>query len=70
MASGEDFDWANHDPSRIRLADLFHDWRITWDELQQQRTGGPAAHRDLIDRLVDLEHQIDQSLSSRTPPPI
>jgi hypothetical protein len=66
MTSEPDFDWATHDGTRIRLGDLFHDWRVTWDELQQQRAGGVAAHRDLIERLAGLEEQIEQLLPTRS----
>lgn len=66
MSDTTDFDWANHDGTRIKLADAFHDWRTTWDELQQQRDGGAAAHRDLIDRLGSLEAQIEQLLPTRS----
>ena len=69
MTSTSDVDWASHDGTRIKLSDLFHEWRTTFSELQQQRAGGAAAHRDLIGKLVSLEEQIERLLAARTPPP-
>jgi hypothetical protein len=64
-------DWATHDGPRIALADRFHAWRETWDELQQQRAGGAAAHADLVRRLGALETEIDRLLDERDPlPPV
>ena len=69
MATDADFDWASRDRTRIRLAELFHEWRVAWDELQQQRTGGPAAHHDLIDRMVSIEAEVERLLPDRNRPP-
>lgn len=69
MANHDQSNWASQDKARILLADLLKEWRITWDELQQQRTGGPAAHRNLTDRLVELEQRIGSALAETSPPP-